>query len=72
MENERGTASMRYPYDADADGNGDILVHSIIGMELKNLSTVLGQLIQVLVIEVYLEKVLQDMKEFKLQNLILI
>ena len=26
MENEWWTASMRYPYDADADSNGDILV----------------------------------------------
>ena len=36
MENDGGTASMRYPYDADADSNGDVLVSQYIEMVLKN------------------------------------
>ena len=57
-----GTASMRYPYDADADSNGDVLVsqYNRDGVKKflygsKTLDTGFGT-------EVFLEKVIEDMK----------
>ena len=57
-----GTASMRYPYDADADGNGDILVSQYYRDGVKKFVYGSGTVDTGFGNKVYLEKVLQDMK----------